>query len=99
MMRFRKYLRMRSSAPAISAGESIWGHSSTMNPGSKTIRILGIDPGYDRLGIAIIEKPLKGKEILLYSDCVQTSAKDSIYVRLRSIGAEIARILDEFKPD
>jgi crossover junction endodeoxyribonuclease RuvC len=63
------------------------------------MRILGIDPGYDRLGIALIEKPLKGKEVLIYSDCLQTSAKDTIYVRLQSIGTEIARILKEFKPD
>lgn len=63
------------------------------------MRILGIDPGYDRLGIAIIEKPLKEKEVLIYSDCFQTSAKDSIYIRLQSIGTKIARILKEFKPD
>ena len=63
------------------------------------LKILGIDPGYDRLGIAVIEKPLKGKEVLIYSDCFQTSAKDSIYIRLQSIGTEIARILKEFKPD
>ena len=63
------------------------------------MRILGIDPGYDRLGIAIIERPTKGKESLLYSDCLQTSAKDSIYVRLQSIGTEIARLLKEFEPD
>jgi len=66
------------------------------------MRILGIDPGYDRLGIAVIEKATRGqggKETLLYSDCLQTSSKDDIYIRLKSIGAEIARILDEFKPD
>jgi len=67
--------------------------------GSGVVRILGIDPGYDRLGIAIIEKPSKGKEVLIYSDCLQTSAKDSIYIRLQSIGTEIARILKEFEPD
>lgn len=65
----------------------------------KSIRILGIDPGYDRLGIAVIEKPMKGKEILLYSSCFTTSSKETIYERFRQIGAEISRILDEFKPD
>ncbi len=63
------------------------------------MRIIGIDPGYDRLGIAVIEKPKKGKEVLLYSDCFKTPAKDTIYSRLHSIGQEIARVLDEFKPD
>ncbi len=63
------------------------------------MKILGIDPGYDRLGIAIIDKHAKGKEMLVYSDCLQTSAKDTIYIRLKSIGTEIARILNDFSPD
>lgn len=66
--------------------------------------ILGIDPGYDRLGIAVIEKPArvagaKSRETLIYSECFQTSAADTIYVRLEQIGREIARVADEFKPD
>jgi crossover junction endodeoxyribonuclease RuvC len=73
-------------------------HKITM-PSDKPLRILGIDPGYDRLGIAIIDKSSSGKEVLIYSDCLQTSAKDPIYDRLKSIGTEIARILNEFKPD
>jgi len=61
--------------------------------------ILGIDPGYDRLGIAVLEKPAKGKEVVLYSDCLQTSSKDSIYSRFKAIGSEVSRIIDEYKPD
>jgi crossover junction endodeoxyribonuclease RuvC len=61
--------------------------------------ILGIDPGYDRLGIAIIEKPYKGKESLLYSDCFTTSSKDDIYTRLEQIGTEISSVIEKFKPD
>jgi len=63
------------------------------------LRILGIDPGYDRLGIAVIEKPLRGKEVVLYSDCFQTSPKETIYARFSKIGAEIARIIETFEPD
>lgn len=63
------------------------------------MRILGIDPGYDRLGIAVIDKLPRGKEALIYSACFQTSAKDAIYARLAAIGAEIVRILDEHSPD
>ncbi len=61
--------------------------------------ILGIDPGYDRLGIAIIDKPNKGKEILIYSSCLQTSTKDTIYMRLLQIGNEVSRVIKDFKPD
>jgi crossover junction endodeoxyribonuclease RuvC len=63
------------------------------------MKILGIDPGYDRLGIAVIEKSARLKEAVLYSNCLQTSSKESIYDRLKKIGVEMARILDEFKPD
>ena len=60
--------------------------------------ILGIDPGYDRVGLAIIEKPPRGKEIVIYSDCFQTSSKDTIYDRLLSIGREIERLIARFEP-
>jgi crossover junction endodeoxyribonuclease RuvC len=63
------------------------------------MRILGIDPGYDRLGIAIIEKHTRGRETVVYSDCFQTSAKDDIYTRFGQIGAEVEKILEKFKPD
>ena len=63
------------------------------------MKIIGIDPGYDRLGIAVLEKPLKGKEVLLYSDCLQTSAKETIYERFGKIGAEISRVIEQYKPD
>jgi crossover junction endodeoxyribonuclease RuvC len=63
------------------------------------MKILGIDPGYDRCGIAIIEKPIKGKETLLFSSCIVTSPKDSIYERLKKIGEIIAETIDTHKPD
>jgi crossover junction endodeoxyribonuclease RuvC len=66
--------------------------------------ILGIDPGYDRLGIAVIDKPAKArgaktKEVLLYSECFQTSAKDSIYIRFAQIGSEVGRVINAYKPE
>lgn len=63
------------------------------------MKIIGIDPGYDRLGIAVIEKPAKGKEKVLYSDCFTTSAKDDIYERLKQVGGEISRIIEMLHPD
>jgi len=66
---------------------------------SNRMIILGIDPGYDRLGIAVIEKNGTNKEKLLYSNCLQTSPKDTIYTRFGQIGAEVARIIEEFKPE
>jgi crossover junction endodeoxyribonuclease RuvC len=62
-------------------------------------RILAIDPGYERLGIAILEKNLGDKkETLLYSDCFKTSAKLAFVTRLAHIGKELERLIDEFQP-
>jgi len=63
------------------------------------MKILGIDPGYDRLGIAIIEKTLKKKDLVIFSECLTTSSKDSIYNRFKYIGGEVTKILEEYKPD
>ena len=63
------------------------------------MKILGIDPGYDRLGIAVIEKSAKTKEAVLFSDCLQTSSKNDIYKRFKEIGAKIESVLDEYQPD
>ncbi len=68
-------------------------------PNNPTDRIVGIDPGYDRLGIAVIERTRQTKkERLLYSDCIQTSPKEDIYTRLLTIGRAVAAILDEYQP-
>lgn len=62
------------------------------------MKIISIDPGYERIGIAIIEKENNFKEKLLYSDCFLTCAKDSFEDRLNQIGKEIERLIKEYKP-
>jgi crossover junction endodeoxyribonuclease RuvC len=63
------------------------------------MRIISIDPGYERLGIAVIEKTPRTKEILLYSDCFKTDSKLPHSQRLNLIGSEISRVIAEFKPE
>lgn len=60
--------------------------------------IIGIDPGYDRLGIAVIEKQ-NPKEILVFSDCIQTSKTIPFSERLLKIGQEVKLIIGKYKPD
>lgn len=61
------------------------------------LRVLAIDPGYERLGIAIVEKQ-NGKDTLLFSECFKTPAKKAFSERIVMIGTEIARIIEEYKP-
>lgn len=65
---------------------------------SSPVRILGVDPGYDRLGVCIIEKK-NGKEILLFSDCIESSRKDSESARFYKMGNLFREILTAYKPD
>lgn len=60
--------------------------------------LLSIDPGFERLGLAIIEKEGRGKETLIYSECFKTSAKLPHYERLRLIGNKIKDVIEEYKP-
>lgn len=62
------------------------------------MRILGIDPGYEKLGVAVIEKSYKGKETLLYSDCLMTKKELDHHERLLNLGKNIEKIIKEYKP-
>ncbi len=62
------------------------------------MKILGIDPGFERLGIAILEKN-KGKECVVFSECFKTSAKLEFAERLKLIGEEVRKIVKEYKPE
>jgi crossover junction endodeoxyribonuclease RuvC len=63
-----------------------------------SVRILGIDPGFDRLGICILDKD-GSKETLVHSLCVQTSKKDTFEKRLGAIGKELEALIEKFKPE
>lgn len=62
------------------------------------MRVIGIDPGYDRLGIAVMEKA-DGKEVLLHSECVVTDKKASVPDRLLHIGTRLEELMVEYRPD
>ncbi len=64
------------------------------------MKILGIDPGFERLGIAILEKNIKDKkETVLFSTCFKTSAKLDFSGRLKLIGEEVRKIIKEYQPE
>jgi crossover junction endodeoxyribonuclease RuvC len=60
--------------------------------------ILGIDPGYDRCGFALLEKE-GSKERLLYSGCYTTDAKLDFAERLSGVGAEFMRLVGAYAPN
>ncbi len=62
------------------------------------MRILAVDPGYDRCGLAVLDAPSVGSESLLYSSCVQTNKKDTYYLRIKQILKEAEELINLHKP-
>ena len=61
------------------------------------MKVLGIDPGYDRLGVGIIAGT-KGSEEYIFSTCITTNPKDSFEDRLVAIGEQLAALIAEHQP-
>lgn len=62
------------------------------------MKVLAIDPGYGRCGVAVVEKK-GGRETLLHSDCVETAAGDDFPERLAAVTAAALRLIAEHAPD
>jgi len=60
--------------------------------------ILGIDPGYERCGFAVLERNEGGTENLLFSSCFMTPAGVPFPDRLVQIGKECKRLLAVYHP-
>ena len=70
------------------------------------MRILGIDPGYERLGVAVLDPALpeqRGKKNfnhkVIFSECFKTLATLPFPERLRMIGEEVKKIIKKYKPE
>ena len=69
------------------------------------MKVLAIDPGYGRCGVAVVEKNpstalgASGREMLLYSACIETPAKMDFPERLAVIANECARLIKTHAPD
>lgn len=62
------------------------------------MRVLGIDPGYQRIGWSVIEGN-RSRQKLIGVGCVETSKDDSLNIRLEEVYDLVGELIDEFKPD
>lgn len=62
------------------------------------MRALGIDPGYDRLGVAIIERQAD-TDTVVFSTCIETDATADMPARLGTLGTELETILATYQPE
>jgi len=61
------------------------------------MRVLGIDPGYDRFGIAIMERQ-NNREVLIHSTCATTDKKAALPDRLRTVGDALDAAIRTYAP-
>ena len=61
-------------------------------------KIIAIDPGYDRCGVAIVSE-ISGKPTITFSDCITSEKTDEQYIRLTSIFKQLEVIVKKYKPN
>lgn len=61
---------------------------------NKLNKVLGIDPGFDRIGVAILDK-----EKVLFSDCIVTDRKLPHAERLLMIGEAVKKVIKKWQPE
>lgn len=62
------------------------------------MRVLAIDPGYDRVGMAVM-KYENGTEKLLFSSCILTDKSAALNQRLQLVGNTVAETIVQYKVD
>jgi crossover junction endodeoxyribonuclease RuvC len=62
------------------------------------MKVLAIDPGYGRCGIAVLERD-GGADMVRYSACIETPATMDFNDRLAAVAAECERILALHAPE
>ena len=60
--------------------------------------VLGVDPGYERCGLAVLSRDERGQEALLESTCVVTERNTPFSSRLLVIGDAFVNMIQHFTP-
>ena len=67
-------------------------------------RVLAIDPGYDRVGFAILEEKTKNNQIILHSECFTVPKNKeevllSVSERILLVCERMEQLIDKFSPE
>ena len=62
------------------------------------MKVLAIDPGFGRCGVAVLEGS-GSKAALLHSSCIETEAKSEFSQRMLFVANEVIRLIDKYSPD
>lgn len=62
------------------------------------MRVLGIDPGFGRMGWAVVEGSRSRQQLVEYG-CLETSPNDSLNVRLEEIYDGVCELVEKYQPE
>lgn len=62
------------------------------------MKVLAIDPGYGRCGLAVIERQ-GTRDILLHSDCIETPAHTDFSERLQTVVRACQQLVADYSPE
>lgn len=62
------------------------------------MRVIALDPGYDRLGLAVMDNS-GGVDTLIFSTCLSSDKTSSIPERIATLGQQFATLLETYQPD
>jgi len=62
------------------------------------MRVLGVDPGYGRLGLAVVEKDKAGEK-LIFSDCISTPSTLPFPERLSIMASAFEKAIRDWQPE
>lgn len=63
------------------------------------MRVISVDPGYGRIGIAVLEKKEGEKENVLFSECLVTDNSREINERIFTVGKRVNELINKYKTD
>lgn len=63
------------------------------------MRVLGIDPGLTRCGVAVVDGAPGRTPSAVYYDVIRTGADEPVEQRLAAISAGLSRLVDAYEPD
>lgn len=63
------------------------------------MRVIGLDPGYNRLGVAVVLKNGASRETVEFSTCLVTPKTLDLSKRLLGLGREFGKILKKYRPE
>ena len=60
--------------------------------------MIGIDPGFDRMGWGVGQQNSKGEVLVIAHGCILTPKSDDIFARYKQLRSELENILQTHKP-